>query len=188
MTSFTPPKAEFGVNPTEQEFIEAYLLAERRRGVLKALPALVLLSAGLLTAGLWSFGWFLSHYGSAVIPLLLCLSCPVLLFVLFFAYPQSLRRQAAEEYVHWQALLGQAEMRLYPDDAVTRSETLTLTDPYALMAHCIETPRLFVLVKDHERLLVIPKRCLPADKAGDITDFLRLVFTRRRSVMRNWVF
>lgn len=41
-------------------------------------------------------------------------------------------------------------------------------------------------VKDRERLLILPKRCLPAGEKEKTLEFLRLVFIRKRRVMRAW--
>lgn len=81
-----------------------------------------------------------------------------------------------------------ATVRLYADNAVTVTPTLTLYDQYALIRECVETPDLVILIKDRERQLVIPKRCLPTEKREEILEFLRLTFIRRRRVMRSWLF
>lgn len=49
-----------------------------------------------------------------------------------------------------------AQVQLYLDYAETHTPALVLTDSYALMEECIETPRLILLRKDEERLLILP--------------------------------
>ena len=133
-------------------------------------------------------GWFRSNFTSSFLPLFVCFCCPVLLTFFFVLQPAVLRKRAARNYITYSALMKQASLKLYADNAVTAAECLTLTDSYALMSGCVETPDLFVLIKDRERMLIIPKRCLPPEREEEITSFLRLVFARRRRVMKNWVF
>lgn len=182
------PRAEIKINPTIREYKTAWLLAERGVGVLRALPWAVLVSAALLFAGTCSLSWFRQNYSSVVLPLFLCFLCPALLAFFFFILPGIIKMRAAKDYTAYSALMNDARMQLYTDNVVTSARTLTLNDPYALMAGCIETPGLFVLIKDRERILIIPKRCLPPEKAGEISEFLRHTFARKRRVMRYWVF
>ena len=79
-------------------------------------------------------------------------------------------------------------VRLYADDVRTDTALVRLTDQYALLALCVETPELLVFLKDRDRLLILPKRCLPAEQKDDALEFLRLVFIRKRKVMRRWYF
>lgn len=44
-----------------------------------------------------------------------------------------------------------ASVRLYADNAVTVTPTLTLYDQYALIRECVETQELLILIKDRER-------------------------------------
>ncbi|NLN82630.1 MAG: YcxB family protein [Clostridiales bacterium] len=188
MANHIEPKAEITIDLTPQEYKEASLLAERQGGYLHPLPLVVLVSAVLLFIGLRSLGWFEANYASMIVPLLLCFCCPLLLVVFFYALPSVLKSRAAVNYKTYKALMQTAVVKLYADDMVTEAPNLTLNDPYALMAVCIETPRLFVLIKDRDRMLVIPKRCIPAERSEEIIAFLRHVFTRRRKVMKSWIF
>ena len=99
-----------------------------------------------------------------------------------------MRKRAAADFVIFDELLQPATVRLYADNTVTVTPTLTLYDQYALIRECVETPDLVILIKDRERQLVIPKRCLPTEKREEILEFLRLTFIRRRRVMRSWLF
>lgn len=182
------PKAELKLETTLDDYTKASLLAARRNGPLRALPFVVLAAALLLFVGLCSLQYFMAKYYSFFIPLLLCLCCVILLLFFFSILPHSLKKQAARNFDTYRALMGTVTLRLYADTMVTESPLLTLTDSYALMAECIETPELFIILKDRERLLVLPKRCLPPKQADEITAFLRLVFARRRHFMRNWIF
>lgn len=183
-----PPKAEFIIDPTQKEYIEASLLAERQGGYLHPLPFVVLISAATLFIGLSTINWFKINYNSYFVPLLLCFCCPLLLVIFFYIQPTVLKRRAAKNYQTYQALMKSASLKFFLDNVVTTADNLTLTDPYALMASCIETPNMFVLVKDRERMLVIPKRCIPHDNQEEFITFLRMVFARRRKVMKNWIF
>ncbi len=182
------PKAGFSLSVTREEYRTASLLAARRHGSLRALPAAVVVAAALLALGLFLLDWDRFSFTTALIPLFLCLCCPALLIYVFFLEPQRLRGRADEDYETYQALMKDAVLYLYPDYAVTRTPDLRLHDQYALIGECIETPELFVFLKESERLLILPKRCLPPEKREELEDFLRLAFVRRRHVMRNWVF
>ena len=74
-------------------------------------------------------------------------------------------------------------VRLYADDVRTDTALVRLTDQYALLALCVETPELLVFLKDRDRLLILPKRCLPAEQKDDALEFLRLVFIRKRKAV-----
>lgn len=182
------PKTEFAVEATQEEYINASLLVERQCGYLHSLPLVVVLSAGLLFIGLSSMNWFKSAYSSVFVPLLLCFCCPLLLVVFFYFQPEVLKKRAKDCYKTYSEIMKDANIKFFDDNAITRTKYLTLTDPYALMSLCIETPDLFVLVKDRERMIVIPKRCIPPEKNEDFTGFLRQVFARRRKVMKSWIF
>ena len=56
------------------------------------------------------------------------------------------------------------------------------------MVELLETKELLVFVKDRERRLVLPKRCLPPEKEKEALEFLRLTFTRKRRLMHGWIF
>jgi hypothetical protein len=188
MSYLKSPKAEFSIDPTKEEYIKASLLVERQGGYLNSIPIVVIISAVLLFIGLSSMNWFRSTYYSVFIPLILCFCCPLLLVIFFYIQPAILKKRAEKYYRTYQEIMKTANLKFFVDDVITESEYLTLTDPYALMSLCIETPDLFVLAKDRERMLVIPKRCIPQEKRQDFTSFLRQVFARRRKVMKNWIF
>ena len=80
-----------------------------------------------------------------------------------------------------------AELWLYADYAVTKTPSLSLHDQYALIGECIETPELLVFIRESDRLLILPKRCLPPERREELLEFLRTTFVRRR-VMRSWIF
>ncbi len=181
-------KPEIFIDTTEKEYIEAWLLAERTSGWLRSLWLVVFIAAALLFAGLCSLDWFRHSYSSVFLPLLLCFCCPALLIVFFFIIPEKIKTQAKRDYLTYKTLMANAVIKLNADTVVTSTESLTFNDSYALIAGCIETPQLFVLIKDRERILIIPKRCLPAENADNIVKFLRHVFARKRRVMKNWIF
>ena len=158
------PRAELTVDLTRGEYTQAALIAARLRGSLHPAPLIVVVAAVLLMVGMFSFGWF----RSPLIPILLLAAGPLLLLLFFGVEPADVQRRAARDYETYRAMMQ-------------------LTDQYALMACCVETPTLFVFVKDRERQMVLPKRCLPAEQRDEIIDFLRLTFVRRRRVMRNWL-
>lgn len=188
MTTEITAKAEIHADVTLEEYKAASLIANRRNGALRILPLIVLLSAVMLAIGLCTVNWYHITPLSLLISLLICLSCPIMLILLFWMIPDSVKKKAEKDFVTYQTLMEPAVIRLYADDAVTQTQYLTLTDSYAMMNECIETPTLFVLIKDSERLLIVPKRCLKTEQAGEVTAFLRLVFSRKRRVMKNWIF
>ena len=188
MSRENEPKARFALPVTAEEYAAASLLAARRKGSLRGLPFFVVGAAVLLALGLCFFDGTRFTFFSVVVPLFLCLCCPALLLYIFWLEPQRLRRRAAEDYETYRSLLGEAELLLYADYAVTQTPSLSLHDQYALIGECIETPEFLVFVRETERLLILPKRCLPPERREELLDFLRTVFIRRRHVMRNWIF
>ena len=177
------PRAVLTVDPTRGEYAQAALIAARLRGSLHPTPLIVVAAAALLMVGMFSFGWF----RSPLLPILLVAAGPLLLLLFFGVEPADVRRRAARDYETYRAMMQPSTVRLYADHMCTETPVVLLTDQYALMACCVETPSLFVFVKDRERQMVLPKRCLPAEQRDEITEFLRLTFVRRRKVMRNWL-
>lgn len=177
------PRAQLTADPTRGEYTQAALIAARLRGSLHPTPLIVIAAAVLLTVGMFSFGWF----RSPLLPILLVAAGPLLLLLFFGVEPADVRRRAARDYETYRAMMQPATVRLYADHMCTETPMVLLTDQYALMVCCVETPTLFVFVKDRERQMVLPKRCLPAEQRDEITEFLRLTFVRRRRVMRNWL-
>ena len=180
--------ARFSLTVTGKEYRAASLLAARRRGSLRLLPVMVVAAAALLAIGLFLMDWNRFTVTTALMPLFLCLCCPALLIYGFVLEPQRLRKKADKDYQTYQALMKDAELCLYPDYAVTKTPDLMLHDQYALMKECIETPDLFVFIRESDRLLILPKRCLPLEQKEELQDFLRTTFVRRRHIHRNWMF
>ncbi|MCI9415199.1 MAG: hypothetical protein HFJ79_08520 [Clostridiales bacterium] len=177
------PRGQISLQVTREEYVSGCLLAARRVGSLRALPLAVLGAAALLVIGLFSFGWGVSLFVS----LLLCLMGPLILLFTLVVQPTAVRRQAEAEYGSYRSLMEPAILRLYADEAEITAPCLILTDPYALMGECIETPGLLVLIKDRQRLLVIPKRCIPEGEREELLSFFRLVFARKRRTMRSYL-
>lgn len=177
------PRAQIALTVTRKEYETACLLLSRRLGSLRALPAAILAAGLLLAAGFSFLGWRVSLF----FPLLLCLTGLLILLVMLIVQPAAIRRQAAVDYNSYQALMETAVLRLYADEAETAAPKLTLTDSYALIVECVETPELLVLFRDRQRFLILPKRCLPPEEAEEILSFIRLVFARKRRVMRSFI-
>ena len=103
--------------------------------------------------------------------------------------PGRIRRRARRDWETYRALMEPAQVQLYLDYAETHTPALVLTDSYALMEECIETPRLILLRKDEERLLILPRRCFAEQADGETAlEFLRQTFARKRRVKRSWLF
>lgn len=188
MASQKLPKAEISIDVTKEEYIKSFLLVERQIGYLRPLPIAVIASAVLLFLGLSSFNWFRVSYSSIFLPLILCFSCPVLLVYFFYLQPSLLKGRAAGFYKSYSEIMKDSVIEFFDDNFVTKTQYLKLNDPYALMSMCIETPELFVLAKDSERIIVIPKRCIPMENREEVIAFLRLTFAPRRKVMKSWIF
>ncbi|HHV51214.1 MAG TPA: YcxB family protein [Clostridiales bacterium] len=188
MTSQKLSKAKVLINPTKEEYVKSVLLVERQIGYLRPLPIAVIASAILPFLGLSSFNWFRVSYSSIFLPLILCFSCPVLLIYFFYLQPSLLKERAAGYYKTYSVIMKDSVMEFFDDNMVTKTQYLTLNDSYALMSLCIETPELFVLAKDSERIIVIPKRCIPMETREELTAFLRQAFAPRRKVMKSWIF
>ena len=179
------PRAEFPVTVTKEEYIRAALLAARRTGALRSTPVVVAAAALLLLLGAFSFGWPGVPFSVSVF---FCVLSPLTLLLFFVAEPAAVRRQAGRDYLTYAALLCPATLRLFPDNVVTAAPHLTLTDQYALIPECVETPELLVFIKDRERFLVLPKRCIPEEQRENVLEQLRVTFIRRRRRMSNWLF
>ncbi len=188
MSRENEPKARFALPVTAEEYTTAALLAARRKGSLRGLPFFAVGAAVLLALGLCFFDWSRLSFFSAVTPLFLCLCCPAMLLYIFRLEPQRIRRRAAKDYETYHALMEDAELWLYADYAVTKTPSLSLHDQYALIGECIETPELLVFIRESDRLLILPKRCLPPERREELLEFLRTTFVRRRRVMRSWIF
>ena len=185
MQKETPPRLDVTIQLTKKEYIQAAMIMARRCGALRSMPLVLLAAAVLLTIGLFSFGWFPTL---PLLPALICLCCPLLLVLFFAVEPAGVKKQAEKDYEVYAAIMEPTRLRLYQDNAVAQSPMLTAYDQYALILQCIETPTLFLFIKDRERLLILPKRCIPEDKQKDTAEFLRLTFVRKRRVMRSWMF
>lgn len=179
-----PPRLEFPVDVTEKEYIEASLIAARRIGSLRPTPMIVAAAAALCAVGLLAFSWF----ASPLLPIMLCVLGLLLAIAFFTMEPANIRKRARRDYQTYKELMKDSVVRLYADDVRTDTALVRLTDQYALLALCVETPELLVFLKDRDRLLILPKRCLPAEQKDDALEFLRLVFIRKRKVMRRWYF
>ena len=182
------PRIAFPVDLNREEYARAALIAARQSGSLRSAPLILVAAALLVTVGLFSFGWFASLFLRVAVAALFGAAGILLFLVYFVMEPAGLRRQAYRDYETYRQLMAPAEIQLFADYVRTVTPTLTLTDQYALLAICVETPELIVLMKDRERMLIVPKRCIPGGQREETLEFLRLVFVRRRRVMRNWLF
>lgn len=157
-----PPRLEFPVDVTEKEYIEASLIAARRIGSLRPTPVIVAAAAALCAVGLLAFSWF----ASPLLPIMLCVLGLLLAIAFFTMEPANIRKRARRDYQTYKELMKDSVVRLYADDVRTDTALVRLTDQYALLALCVETPELLVFLKDRDRLLILPKRCLPAEPKG----------------------
>lgn len=180
------PRISLPLTVTEEEYTQAALFVSRRCGMLRSLPLVVALAMLLLLVGLGSLSWFSATFFSLLIPFLFCMTAVLLLILIFRVEPARVKKQAREQYATFSQLLQPATLQLFADNAVTHTPTLTLTDPYALLPECIETPTLFIFIKDNERRLILPKRCILAEEQEQVYEFLRLCFTRKRRLMKHW--
>ena len=183
----TPPKAVCEVNVTEQEYVTAALIGSRRTGSLRGIPAALATAGVLLILGVVSITWLRGYGIPWVVPLILIAACPLLLLAFLVAEPAAVRRQAKRDYVTYAALMCPARTALYADNIVTQTPLMTLTDQYALMAGLVETPELLIFIKDRERMIILPKRCLSEEQRDSVLEQLRLTFIRNRRFMRSWL-
>ena len=188
MLAYTSCKAEISLDVTLEDYTKAMLLSDRRVGLLRFLPLGLFAAAGLLLVGFGSMQYFIARYNSFLVPLLLFLLAGMVLVFFFYILPDNVRTKAKKSYASFHKLFEGQTIQFYPDTVITRTSCLALTDSYALMLVCIETPQLFVLLKDRDRMLIIPKRCITEDQQAMLVDFLRLVFSRKRRVFKNWIF
>lgn len=182
-----PPRAVCEVNITQEEYETAALIGARRTGSLRGIPAAVIAAGALLVMGVACLTWFGGWGIPWVVPLILIAACPLILLVFLAAEPATVRQKAREDYKTYAALMCPAKIALYADNMVTQTPVMTLTDQYALMAELVETPELLLFIKDRERLLILPKRCLPEGQRDALLEQLRLTFIRRRRTMKSWL-
>ena len=124
MQTETPPRAEFEVKLEKKEYIAAALIGARRSGALRSAPLVVVVSLVLLAAGMLTMNWFQAT-STILVPVVMCLSCPLLLILFFGVEPGGVRKRAAADFVTFDELLQPATVRLYADNAVTVTPTLT---------------------------------------------------------------
>ena len=132
------------------------------------------------------YGWL--AFAFAVAGIILYFAGLMCTHLAAFRTAANIRKRARRDYQTYKELMKDSVVRLYADDVRTDTALVRLTDQYALLALCVETPELLVFLKDRDRLLILPKRCLPAEQKDDALEFLRLVFIRKRKVMRRWYF
>lgn len=178
-------KLEISVELTKEEYIKAALFTSRRTGLLRSTPFIWIAALFLLVIGLFSFNWFLYNL---LVPIVICLFCLLLLFLFFLIEPRDVRKKAGKDYETYHTLMEPASISFFSDNVVTKSPHITLNDQYALLVECIETPEMFIFIKDTERQLILPKRCIPPEKTDAALEFIRQVFIRKRRTMRSWLF
>lgn len=183
MQETTPARAQFQVDVSQAEYVQASLLLARRFGVLQFSPAAMIAGVLLITGGLTMTGFMISLF----FPLFLLLLGILLLVVFLVVEPADIRRQAKKDYETFAQLMQPADLCLYADDVRTKTPYLSLQDPYARML-CVETDALMVMIRDGEQMLILPKRCFPPGQVEEVMEFLRTTFVRRRRVMRGWLF
>lgn len=187
MLAYTSCKAEVTVDVSLEDYTKAMLLRDRRVGLLRFMPLSVLAAAGFLLAGFGSLEYFIAKFSSPIIPTLFFVLAGVVLLLFFYIIPDMVRTKAKKSYESYQKLFSDQSMQFYPDTVITRTPCLMLTDSYALMLACIETPQLFVFIKDRDRILILPKHSVAEEQQALLFDFLRLAFSRKRRVFRNWI-
>lgn len=173
---------------TEKEYQQAGMMVSRRCGALRICVWLSLVGVLLVAAAFYSLNWISSRPSSFLAPIALMLAGVLLLVICLAQLPRAEKRRLSADFVTFVRLMQPAAMTMGSDELVVKSENMTLHDPYGLIIECVETPEMFIFIKDKERFSVLPKRCLPAEKKQDILDYLRLQFTRRYHAMKNWLF
>ena len=181
----TPPRAVLDIAPTQDEYEDACLIAAGRSGRLRYAVVWILAAVARFCAGLS----MLVGEWSVLLGVLLIAAGVLLMVYVLVLEPGRIRRRARRDWETYRALMEPAQVQLYLDYAETHTPALVLTDSYALMEECIETPRLILLRKDEERLLILPRRCFAEQADGETAlEFLRQTFARKRRVKRSWLF
>lgn len=182
MAEDTASKMEFPLDISEKDYIKGSLIVERRVGTLRSTLPVLIFGTVVLTIGLFSFSWF----SSWLVPLVLCAFGPLLVLFFFVTEPAAVRKKARQNYPVFQKFMKDARLYLYPDNMRVQAERVVINESYAMLAMCVETPDMFVFIKDRERLLILPKRCIPAEQMENVLAFIRLTFVRKRRFMRGW--
>lgn len=180
------PRAEITVELSPEEYEQAALLHARRVGRLRTLPFVLGATVLLLAAGLYAVRFY-QNTPFSLLPAAVFLLLSVLLPLLYFTRePAAVKKAAQTDYTAFSALLCPMTVTLYEDEALTRSAQLEMRDYYALMPQLLETKELLLLIKDSDRFLAIPKRCLPKEKEEAVGEFLRRVFIRKYRRTNRW--
>lgn len=77
-----------------------------------------MISLALLAVGLLTMNWFQAT-STILVPVVMCLACPLLLILFFGVEPEGVRKRAAADFVAFDGLMQPASVRLYADNAVT---------------------------------------------------------------------
>ncbi len=190
MPKSTSPKCEFSADITLEQYIQGCLYHARLAGRLRNALGMLALGAVLLTGGMVALLQFLQRsyaYSLLWLSVLLGFLGIALPFVYLVANTSAVRKQAVADFKVFQKLMQPMTVRFYEDQVDTVSEHLTLHDQYALMARCMETRDFFLLIKDRDRFLLIPKDQLPDQKRAAMEEFLRMVFARRYRKMNSLI-
>jgi len=179
--------AAFPVTVPKALYVKASVYHARRAGALRNTAVLLVACGLLLLAGIYVFRWYTGSFLS-VLPALFLLSAGLLMPLILWLEVGSVKRKAEKEYGTFSALMQPMELTLKPDSAEVSAASLKLHDPYALMVSCTETSDFFLLIKDRDRFLLIPKAAAPENQKADVTDFLRMTFARRYIRSRHWLF
>ena len=188
MSRQIPPKCEFSAEITLEQYIQGSLYHARWAGQLRNTLGVLTVGALLFTGGLVVLLQYIQKsYANSLLLLavVMGLSGIALPLIYLLYHLAAVKKQAAANYPAFEKMMKPMTVRLYEDKADTVSGYLMLYDQYALMAKCVETKEFFLLIKDRDRFLLIPKDNLPNQKRGEVEEFLRLVFAGRYRKMNN---
>lgn len=179
-------RAEITVELSPEEYERAALLHARRVGRLRTLPVVLVAAVLLLAAGLYAVRFYQSTPLSLLPAAVFLLLSALLPLFYFTREPAAVKKAAQADYMAFSALLCPMSVTLYEDEVLTRSAYLEMRDYYALMPQLLETKELLLLIKDSDRFLAIPKRCLPEKNEEAVCEFLRRVFIRKYRRINRW--
>ncbi len=165
------PRASFTVTVTEADYLAAARIASARGGLLAGARrgAWAALAAGLLLVFLTRALWV----KVAVAAVAVCAAG-----LIWWLSRRRVAAIARRDFAVFASLLSPATAQLWEDEMRLVGAALTRIDPYALLPLMVETPTLFVFLREDGSFALLPKHDIPAD-GGRIHEFLRTTFARK---------
>lgn len=144
------------MNITEQEYLRAAALFERRRGLLSYRAPVLALAVALAALAVWGF---VADGGVALAGVVLLVFAAALAVWMLVLCPQAAKKRALAAMPAYMALVGGASLSVSAD-GITLSGDCVFTYDFGRMVELLDAPDMLVLIVDTHRFVVCPKRAL----------------------------